>query len=202
MADSEFIDVPKCLENITPKWCEEALRRRGVLDSSTKISDVKIDRLVNEETGALDGGGMTLAKMIRIHFSYDDQTTSDTELPKTCVAKTLMTGELMFKLSLPLRMYMQTKYGKNTEDWFWRTDIMFYQECLPLIKDVYSHPKVYYTAIMDGGDRGFYDEVIRSNPHKIRTMTMMEDMKGWESQVVGIHHLNFSLDSILHSNFH
>ena len=68
MADSEFIDVPTCLENITPKWCEEALRKGGVLDSKTKISDVKIDRLVNEETGALDGGGMTLAKMIRIHL--------------------------------------------------------------------------------------------------------------------------------------
>ena len=146
MENSEFIDVPTCLENITTKWCEMALQKGEVIDSSTKITDVRIDRLVNEETGALDGGGMTLAKMIRIHFDYDDQTTSDIALPKTCVAKTLMTGELMFKLSLPLRMYMHAKYGKNTEDWFWRTDILFYKECLPLIKEVYSYPKVYYTS--------------------------------------------------------
>ena len=205
MEDSGFIDVPTCLENITPKWCEQALKKGGVIDSSIKVMEIKTDRLVNDETGALDGGGMTLAQMIRIHFTYDSQTD---DLPKTCVAKTLMTGELMFNLSLPFRMYMQAKYGSNTEEWFWRTDILFYQECLPLIKHVYSHPKIYYTAIMDGGDRGYYSEVIRSNPHKIRTITLMEDMKGWESQTVGIHHPNFSetvaiLKNVasLHGNF-
>ena len=59
MDDSGFVDVPTCLENITPKWCEQALKKGGVIDSSIKVSEIKTDRLVNDETGALDGGGMT-----------------------------------------------------------------------------------------------------------------------------------------------
>ena len=99
-------------------------------------------------------------------------------------------------------------YGKNFEEMFMRTDIKFYREAIPHIKDVYSHPKVYYTGIIDGGNNGFYRDVIRGAPHKIRTITLMQDMKGWKSQTLGINHLTFDQAAavlenlaVLHGNF-
>ena len=73
----EFVEVPTSLENITPKWCEIALQKGGVIKGSTKVSNITIERLVNEETGSKDGGGMTLAKMFRINLTYDSETICD-----------------------------------------------------------------------------------------------------------------------------
>ena len=188
-----FVEVPTSIEEITPTWCEIALQKGGVIKESTKVSNISIESLVNEETGSIDGGGMTIAKMHRINLTYDNETISDSEEqpPKSCVAKTVMTGDLMMKLNFPKRVFMHLTHGKNFEEQFWRTDIQFYRECIPLIKDVYGHPAVYYTGIIDGGDRGFYNEVVRSTPHKIRTITLMQDMTGWGTQMLGYHHLNF-----------
>jgi hypothetical protein len=97
----------------------------------------------------------------------------------------------MFRVSFAFRTFIYFGFGKNIEEHIWRTDIQFYRKAAPLIKETYSYPKVYYTGITDGGNRGFFNEVIRSMPHKIRTITLMQDMKGWKSQMVGINHLNF-----------
>lgn len=208
MGDEEkhtFKDVPDSIEDITPAWCEEALRRGGIISSSTKVLSVDTDRLINDETGALDGGGMTATKMLRIKITYD---VEDEKNPKSLIAKCMLDGKRSLNLSFFWRLMITMMYGKNFEESFMRTDIKFYREAIPHIKDVYSHPKVYYTGIIDGGNNSFYRDVIRGAPHKIRTITLMQDMKGWKSQTLGINHLTFDQAAavlenlaVLHGNF-
>ena len=66
-----FKEVPDSLEDITAQWCELALRKGDVIGSNTTVSNVELSRLVNEETGALDGGGMTSSQMVRINLTYN-----------------------------------------------------------------------------------------------------------------------------------
>ena len=65
-----FKEVPDSIDDMTAYWCGEALKRGGIISTRTKISCVDINRLINEDTGALDGGGMTATKMVRIKLSY------------------------------------------------------------------------------------------------------------------------------------
>ena len=69
-----FKEVPDNLEEITPQWCELALKKGGIIGSKTTVTAVEVNRLVNEETGLLDGGGMTSSQMIRIKLTYDGST--------------------------------------------------------------------------------------------------------------------------------
>ena len=200
-----FKEVPDSIEDITPAWCEEALRRGGTISSSTKVLSVDTERLINDETGALDGGGMTATKMLRIKVTYD---VENEEHPKSMIAKCMLDGKRTLNLSFFMRMMITMIYRKNYEESFMRTDIRFYREVIPHIKEVYSHPKVYYTGIIDGGNNGFFKDVIRGAPHKIRTITLMQDMKGWKSQTNGINHLTADQAAsilenvaVLHGNF-
>lgn len=120
----------------------------------------------------------------------------------------MLDGKRTLNLSFLWRLMVTIMHGKNFEEKFMRTDIKFYREAIPHIKDTYSHPKVYYTGIIDGGNNGFFKDVIRGAPHKIRTITLMQDMKGWKSQTIGINHLTFDQAAavlenaaVLHGNF-
>ena len=185
-------EVPETIDDITPQWCEEILKSGGFISTSDKILTADASRLVNEETGALDGGGMTAAQMIRIKLTYDGEPDEKYENPKSMIAKCLFTGKLQFAPSLPWRLMMYFMYRKNMEEDWWRCDIKFYREAIPLVKNSYKHPDVYYTGIIDGGNRGFFDEVLRTKDHKIRTVTVMKDMQGWKSQMVGQSNLTFN----------
>jgi hypothetical protein len=190
VSECEFKEVPDCVEDITPQWCEKALRKSCIIGPLTTVASVNVKRLKNEETGELDGGGMTPAQMIRITLSYDGEIDGYNP-PSTIIAKCLLTGKALFNCPFHFRMLIYFGVGKHTEENFWRNDIQFYRKAVPLIKETYSYPKVYYTGIIEGGNRGFFNEVIRPMPHKIRTITLMQDMNGWKSQMVGINHLTF-----------
>ena len=199
-----FKEVPNALDDITAEWCEKALRKEGIITDSIKVSSVEVKRLVNNETGALDGGGMTPSQMLRIKLIYSGDT-SDSQPPSSIVAKYLNTGKCMFAGKFVFRVVIAMFMGRNREEKTWRTDIKFHREALPLIKDKFSHPKVYYTAIDDGGNRNFIDEVIRAAPHKLRSITLMQDMEGWKSQMVGVNRASFeqSVPTLTNiANFH
>ena len=186
-----FKEVPDSLEDISAQWCELALRKGGVIGPSTTVTSVELNRLVNEETGALDGGGMTSSQMVRIKLTYGG-STDGYDPPSSMIAKHLNTGKNLFSGTFFFRLMVAAFAGRNAEERTWRTDIKFNREALPLIQDVYSHPKVYYTGIIDGGNRSFFNEVIRPAPHKIRSITLMQDMQGWKSQTAGINRVNFN----------
>ena len=188
--NSTFKEVPDSLEDITAQWCDAALRKEGIIDSSTTVLSIKVNRLVNNETGALDGGGMTPTQMVRIKLTYEG-CTSDCKPPDSMIAKHLNTGKCMFAGEVVFRIFIALLMGRNREEKVWRTDIKFHREALPLMSDKFSHPKVYYTAISDGGNRSFIDEVIRAAPHKLRSITLMQDMDGWKSQMAGVNRATF-----------
>ena len=75
-----FKEVPNSLDDITAKWCEKALRKEGLIGPTTTVSSVEVKRLVNNETGALDGGGMTPTQIVRIRLTYEGNT-SDCQPP-------------------------------------------------------------------------------------------------------------------------
>ena len=64
-----FKEVPNALDDITAEWCEKALRKEGIITDSIKVSSVEVKRLVNNETGALDGGGMLPKIFLINHIS-------------------------------------------------------------------------------------------------------------------------------------
>ena len=199
-----FKEVPDTLDDITADWCEQALRKEGIITNSTKVSSVEVKRLVNNETGALDGGGLTPTQMVRIKLTYSGDT-SDDQPPSSIIAKHLNTGKCMFAGKFVFRVIIALFKGRNHEENVWRTDIKFHREALPLMKDKFSHPKVYYSAIEDGGNRNFIDEVIRAAPHKLRSITLMQDMEGWKSQQAGINRASFeqSVPTVTNiANFH
>ena len=103
-------EVPETIEDITKEWCEEILKGGGFMSSSDKILRADVSRLVNEETGALDGGGMTAAQMLRIKLTYDGEPDEKYENPKSMIAKCLFTGKLQFAPSLPWRLMMYFMY--------------------------------------------------------------------------------------------
>ena len=190
MRNNTFKDVPDSLEDITAQWCEAALRKDGIIDSSTTVLSIKVNRLKNDETGALDGGGMTPTQMARIKLTYGG-CHSDCKPPDSIIAKHLNTGKCMFAGTLVFRIVIALFMGRNREEKVWRTDIKFHREALPLMSNKFLHPEVYYTAISDGGNRSFIDEVIRAAPHKLRSITLMQDMDGWKSQMAGLNRANF-----------
>ena len=89
-----FKEVPDTLDDITAEWCEKALRKEGIITNSTKVSSVEVERLVNAETGALDGGGMTPSQMLRIKLIYSGDT-SDNPPPSSMIAKHLNTANFI-----------------------------------------------------------------------------------------------------------
>ena len=205
--DTSFKKVPDSIEGFTPEWCEVALKRGGLIDSSITVSHVDVKRLVDENSGVKDGGGMTSAQMLRITLSYEGDVDNYT-LPKTIIAKYLGSGKCMFNMTFPFRLLILCLLGRHSEEKMWRTDISFYENAIPIIKDVYCHPKVYYTGIIDGGNRSFFNEIFRVAPHKIRTVALMQDMNGWKSQMVGVNRNNNEETisilrnvAVLHANF-
>ena len=182
-------EVPNSLEDISDKWCEMVLHKEGLIDNSTTVKNVVVERLINEDTGAIDGGGLMEAQIIRIKLTYHE-TNDNFKNPSSIIAKHMATGSNMCKGGLSLRLFVFFAFGKNVDEKLWRTDIKFYRKVVPLLKHTYKFPEIYYTGITDGGDRGFFNEVVRSTPHKVRTISLMQDMKGWKAHTVGINRIN------------
>ena len=95
----EMKEVPDSIEDITPDWCEKALRHTCVIGPSTTVSAVDVKRFKNEETGVLDGGGMTQAKLLQITLNYGGQVEGYNP-PSTIIAKALLSGQPSFKVPL------------------------------------------------------------------------------------------------------
>ena len=187
--EEKMKEVPDSSADITAKWCEMALKKNGVIDDSTMVSNIDVKRLVNEDTGALDGGGLMEAQIFRINLTYESEN-DNVRNPTSIIAKHMATGNNMCKGGLPLRLFLFFAFGRNIDEKLWRTDINFYRKAIPLLRGTYRFPEVYYTDMLDGGDRGFFNEVVLSTPHKIRTITLMQDMKGWNPHTVGINRIN------------
>ena len=97
-------EVPDSMEDITPKWCEMALKKEGMIDITTSVTNIDVKRLVNEDTGAIDGGGLMEAQIIRIKLIYEDEHKSFKN-PSSIIAKHMATGNNMCKGKISLRLF-------------------------------------------------------------------------------------------------
>ena len=178
--DDGLSPVPSELDEFTPEWCEWALRKGGTIGPNVTVITAKPKRLSNEATGIEDGGGMTDAQIIRVKLTYGGETTGSE--PNSLVAKWFhgLSAKVPLKWRLLLRM-MGQDFGSGMEENLFRCDIHFYREVIPFVKDTFQHPKVYYTGIIDGGNRSFWQGTVMNKPCKLRTITLMQDMNGWES---------------------
>ena len=61
-----FKSVPESLDEITAEWCETALKSGSAIASDTKIASIEVKRFQNENTGMMDGGGLSGSTMVRI----------------------------------------------------------------------------------------------------------------------------------------
>ena len=177
----EKILVPNNIQDFTPKWCEWALKESQSIGSEVIIENVETKRLSDEASGLSDGGGMTDALILRIKLSYCGKTSG--KEPDTVIVKWFsnLTNNLALKWRLMFRM-LGTNLGSGLEENIYRMDITFYRHIIPLIKDKFLHPKVYYTGIIDKGNRNFWNGTLMNKPCKLKTITLMEDMNdGWES---------------------
>ena len=169
--------VPDSIDEITPAWCEWALRQGGSIGKTTTITSAEVERFKDEDTGEInDGGGLTGAKLFIVTIKYGGEITGNE--PSSIVGKIMF--ECKESASLPWRIILKLagSWDLTSED-FWRTDIKFFRNILPIIKDKYKTPKVYYTGIVDKGNRNYFTSTILNKPCRVKTVSLMEDFKGW-----------------------
>ena len=165
---------------------EWALRKNGAIGENVNISNSVVTKLTTE-AGGEGGGGMTDAQLLRIALEYDDLSDVTGNEPKTVVAKVVFRISMFQKLSLKDRILLKAVagvFGNKTEEEFWRTEARFYQEAVPLIEGDFQYPKVFYTGLSDINDRGKFSSVILNTQPQLKTIIMVQDMKGWESKTV------------------
>ena len=174
----EMNAVPGSFDEITPAWCEWALKKDGTIGENTTVTTAKVERFKDEITGEVnDGGGLTGAKLIRINLGYGGETNGGE--PESVVSKIMFESKETVSLPWRIVLYLTGAWDLTSED-FWRTDIKFFRNILPVIETKYKSPKVYYTGIMDNGNRNFFTSTILNRPCKVKTVTLMEDMKNWD----------------------
>ena len=64
-----------------------------------------VERLINDDTGAIDGGGLMEAQIIRIKLTYHE-TNDNFKNPSSIIAKHMATGSNMCKGGLSLRLFV------------------------------------------------------------------------------------------------
>jgi len=169
--------VPDTPDDITAEWCQWALQKQGVISSKTKVTHVEVKRFQDEKTGAMDGGGM-IGMMLRIKLTY-----ADGQGPPSMVAKLSRGGS--FNMPFKMRIMQNLNQGEM-EQFLYRNETIFFEKVLPVLESTgYQYPKVYYTAIHDAKDPGVLNHVILNPRCKVKAITMMQDMDGWQSGMVG-----------------
>ena len=139
-------EVPNSFDDVTPEWCEWALRKGGAIGEKVTVTEAVVERFKDEETGEVnDGGGLTGAKLMRIHLKYGGDITG--KEPKSVVGKFMFECKDTTSLFWRILLKQAGSWDLTSED-FWRTDIKFYRSILPIIKEKYKAPEVYYTGII------------------------------------------------------
>ena len=191
--NKRVLEVPESEEDFTATWCENILRRENVINEQVNVESVNISRLSATDDGLANGGGMTDAQIIRLTLSYSGMVTGNE--PSTLIAKWFYRLSLTFPLKwrLMLRMHGH-EFGGGLEENIYRHDIIFCRDALPRIKEIFQHPKVIYTGLIDNGNRNFLNGVVLNKPCNVKTIIIMQDMKGWESTDVIKHFRNGGLE--------
>ena len=174
------------IDDITPEWIEWSLKKNGTIGENVNVTNVVVRKL-STEAGGEGGGGMTDAQLLRLSLEYDDMSDVTGSEPKTVIAKVIFRISMFQSLSLKNRILYKVvagAFGSKTEEEFWRTEARFYQEVVPQIEGAFQYPKVYYTGMNVINDRSQFSSVILNNPPDLKTVVLVEDLKGWKGETV------------------
>ena len=170
-------EVPNSFDDVTPEWCEWALRKGGTISETITVTEAVVERFKDEETGEInDGGGLTGAKLMRINLKYGGDVTG--KEPKSVVGMVMFECKDTTSMFWRILLKLAGSWDLTSED-FWRTDIKFYRNILPIIKEKYKAPEVFYTGIIDKGNRNYLTSTILNKPCRVKTISLMEDLKDW-----------------------
>ena len=68
-SSDDFKIVPESMEEITSEWCEKVLQKGASISNETKVTNIEITRLSNEEIGE-DGGGLSGSLLVKLIPTY------------------------------------------------------------------------------------------------------------------------------------
>lgn len=188
--DSEqygFQVVPTSLDGLTKDWCDKAFKTEPpkcpAIASDVFVSAVELKKFQNEISGISDGGGFSGSELVRVIPTYSGNINGDE--PSSCVCKLSHGGG--YKLSFLWRFMMYMSNGGGYDEYQYRQETNFLKYVLPVMETtLYKYPKMYFYGIEDKGDRGFGSSVLLDKPTKVKSVILMEDMKGWRSSAPGV----------------
>ena len=179
-----FKIVPESKEEITAEWCEKALKighYKPIISKDTRIISINVTRLKNEATGVMDGGGFSGSALLRIEVTYGGDVSGDE--PASLICK-LSTGS-DFKWPIFWRAIMYDQMGGGFDETIMKNEAYFMRSVLPEMENSgYQHPKIYYVATNNKGERGFIASVVLNSPSKLKSVILMEDMVQYRSSAV------------------
>ena len=179
-----FKIVPESKEEITAEWCEKALKighYKPIISKDTRIISINVTRLKNEATGVMDGGGFSGSALLRIEVTYGGDVSGDE--PASLICK-LSTGS-DFKWPIFWRAIMYDQMGGGFDERIMKNEAYFMRSVLPELENSgYQHPKIYYVATNNKGERGFIASVVLNSPSKLKSVILMEDMVQYRSSAV------------------
>ena len=80
---------------------------------------------------------------------------------------------------------MYDQMGGGFDERIMKNEAYFMRSVLPELENSgYQHPKIYYVATNNKGERGFIASVVLNSPSKLKSVILMEDMVQYRSSAV------------------
>ena len=201
---SSIKTVPKSIDEITSDWCENVFKNESVISNDTFVTSINVKSLENEVTGLTDGGGLSGSALVRVIPKYSGNVNG--KEPSSFICKlSLGTG---YNLSIGWNFILYCSAGGAYDEYMYRQEANFLTNVLPEMKNsLYKYPEIYHCCTNEKSDRGFASAVILNRPTKLKSVILMQDMRGWRSSAVGIATTKeeaimiFRNVAILHSKF-
>ena len=207
--ECNFRTVPCSCDELTFDWFNETLKKESILSPDVCVSAIDVTQLRNEVTGSLDGGGLSGSALVRVNLKYGPFGRAGNvtgKEPSSLICKLSLGNE--YNVTFFWRTILYLSSGGGYDEYMYMQEAKFVKHVLPVMDNtLYVFPKIYFCGVDDQGDRGFGTAVIFSRPTKVKTITLMEDMKHWKPCSVGIYvsketaKLCFKNVAVLHAKF-
>ena len=175
--------VPDAIDMISSDWCENVIKKEMIISDETFIPSINVKSLENKLTGLKDGGGLSGSALVRVIPKYSGNLSG--KEPTSFICKlSIGTG---YSLSIGWNFLLYCSAGGAYDEYMMRQEAKFVEHVLPVMKNtLYRFPEIYYSSTNEKNDRGFVSAVILNRPAKLKSVILMQDMRGWRSSAVGL----------------
>ena len=174
-------EVPGSVDKITATWVEQALRQALVIPEYVKVSSLEIQQLTNVADNIdKDGGGASGSALVRFLLTYEGEGSEEMPSSMICKFTTGTRRDYSFKARTLYNLY----FGDDA-NWAVREN-NFFQKIAPRLSETrFQYPRAYFSNIAIGGKRSVAKRYLTNTPHNVRSVVLMEDLKGWKGILVG-----------------